>query len=506
MVKNTIYIITAVFFLVAYTEVFAQQQEKIAAYNLLNYPGSDTATRNPYFRQVVAAMNPDILVVEEITSQAGVNGFLSNVMNAQGNNYSAGTFINGYDSDNAIFYRTSDFTFVSIVPIITDLRDISQFTLTHINTGLSFKIYAAHLKASTGAANEAQRALEVDSLRKVTNLLPTGTNFIVVGDFNIYKSSESAYQKLLLDNVGDDGNFIDAITMTGTWNNPAYAQYHTQSPRVNAAFGGGATGGMDDRFDMILYSTAVAAPGGITYISNSMTAFGNDGNHYNDSVNHFPNAAVNNAVANALYYATDHLPVFANFQFGSSSLPVELSLFTAILNGNSVDLNWRTESEINNSGFHVLRSTDAHNWNEIGFEPGHGNSTITHQYFYADHSLPAHGIYYYRLRQEDYDGTSALSPVAAVDYSGNVSEIFLTNYPNPFSATTTISFSVPVTSNVSLKVFDVLGNCASEIFNEEKERGFYSVAFDRKNLSPGIYFCTLNSENSSKTIRLAISR
>lgn len=86
---------------------YGQQQVKIVAYNLLNYPGSDTTGRNPYFRQVIQALNPDILVVEEITSQAGVNGFLSNVMNAQGNNYSSGTFINGYDSDNAIFFRTS---------------------------------------------------------------------------------------------------------------------------------------------------------------------------------------------------------------------------------------------------------------------------------------------------------------------------------------------------------------------------------------------------------------
>ena len=497
---------SGIIFLLLSASVFAQQQEKIACYNLLNYPGSDTATRNPYFRQVVAAMNPDILVVEEITSQAGVNGFLSNVMNAQGNNYSAGTFINGFDSDNAIFYRTSDFTFVSNVPIITDLRDISQFTLTHINTGLSFKIYAAHLKASTGSANEAQRAQEVDSLRKVTNLLPTGSDFIVVGDFNIYKSGELAYQKLLQDNVTDDGNFIDAITMTGTWNNPAYAQYHTQSPRVNASFGGGATGGMDDRFDMILYSTAVAAPGGITYISNSMTAFGNDGNHYNDSVNHFPNAAVSNAVANALYYATDHLPVFANFQFGSSSLPVELSLFTATLNGNSVDLNWRTESETNNAGFHVMRSTDTQTWNEIHFAEGHGNSSITHNYFYKDVSLPQHGVYYYKLIQTDFDGTETPSSVVAVNYSGNASDIFLSSYPNPFSTNTIIQFSVPVTSNVSLKVYDVLGNCASEIFNEQKERGFYSVTFDRKNLAPGIYLCTLSTENSSKTIRLVIGK
>lgn len=491
--SRTIFRIIFLLLLLA-NESNAQQQEKIAAYNLLNYPGSDTATRNPYFRQVIQAMNPDILVVEEITSQAGVNGFLSNVMNAQGNNYSAGTFINGYDSDNAIFFRTSDFTFVSNVPIITDLRDISQFRLTHINSGLDIRIFAVHLKASSGSSNEVLRALEVDNLRNVTNALPAGTNFIVCGDFNIYKSSESAYQKLLLNNAGDDGNFLDAITMTGIWNNVAYAQYHTQSPRVSAAFGGGATGGMDDRFDMILYSTAVAAAGGITYVANSMTAFGNDGNHYNDSVNHFPNSAVSNAVANALYYATDHLPVFANFQFGSSSLPVELSSFTATLNGNSVDLNWRTESEINNSGFKILRSNDAQQWSEIGFVTGNGNSSIAHNYFYNDHSLPGHDIYYYQFKQTDYDGTTTLSPIVVVDYSGNPSEVFLLNYPNPFINELKIGNTK---ENGVIVLYDVMGK---EILREKTLQG--ETKLNTSRIASGFYILKYIEENKVKKIKL----
>ena len=49
-------------------------------YNLLNYPGNDTTTRNPYFRTTIAATLPDILVCEEMTSQAGVDGFLNSVL------------------------------------------------------------------------------------------------------------------------------------------------------------------------------------------------------------------------------------------------------------------------------------------------------------------------------------------------------------------------------------------------------------------------------------------
>lgn len=298
-----------------------KEQTRFMCYNLLNYPqtvsgsiSADTSLRNPYYRTTIAAANPDILVIEEIISQAGLNGFLSNVMNANGSIYSAGTFINGFDSDNGILYKTSKFTFISNTPIQTDLRDISEFKLVHILSGDTIRIYAVHLKASSTSSDQAQRALEVDSLRKRTNALAPGSNFIVCGDFNFYNSSESAYLKLLQVDINNEGQFIDPITMTGIWNNSTYSIYHTQSTRTRS-FGGGITGGLDDRFDLMLYSKAISLSGGMTYVANSTMAYGNDGNHYNDSINQMPNTAVSQAVANSLHYGSDHLPVIATFEF-----------------------------------------------------------------------------------------------------------------------------------------------------------------------------------------------
>lgn len=309
--------------------LIAQQQDQVILmdYNLLNYPdpsnsGADSALRNPFYRTTIGSVNPDILVVEEMNTQSGMNGFLSNVMNASSTTYSAGTFIDGPDTDNGIFYKTSKFHFISNTAIRTALRNISEFKLVHLLSNDTIRIYAVHLKASSGTANEALRAAEVDSLRKVTNALPAGTNFIVCGDFNIYGSTESCYQKLLQINATDEGYFIDPITMTGTWNNSAYAIHHTQSPRTRA-FGGGSTGGLDDRFDLILYSKAISQTGGVTYVANSEIAYGNDGNHYNDSINHMPNTAVSVDVANALHYGSDHIPTIArfNFEYASAAPP-----------------------------------------------------------------------------------------------------------------------------------------------------------------------------------------
>ncbi len=291
------------------------------SYNLLNYPSitdlvNDTTTRHPNYRTIISAINPDILLTQETNTAAGAGFFLTRVMNANGNVYSAATFIDGPDTDNGCFYKTSKFTFISNTPIKTALRDINEFKLVHISTGDTIRIFALHLKASSGVTNEALRAAEVDSLRKYTNALSGGSKFIVCGDFNIYGSSESAYTKLLQVTAGNTGHFYDPINITGIWNNPAYAIHHTQSPRIRS-FGGGATGGLDDRFDMILFSKAINDGVGMGYQTNSMAAYGNDGNHFNDSINRMPNAAVSATTANAIHNASDHLPIYATFNFSS---------------------------------------------------------------------------------------------------------------------------------------------------------------------------------------------
>jgi endonuclease/exonuclease/phosphatase family metal-dependent hydrolase len=296
--------------------VFSQENVKIMTYNLLNYPDVDSAIRNPNFRKVIRNSNPDILVVQEMTSLAGMNGFLSNVMNAYGNVYSMGTFIDGTDTDNGIFFRTSKFSFISNTRIRTSLRDINEFKIVHINYPAdTLRIFSVHLKSSGGAVNENQRASEVDSLRKFTSSLPANSFYMVVGDFNIYGDYEPAYIKLKQITNGN-GHFTDAITMTGSWNQFQYRQYHTQSPRTRG-FGGGSTGGMDDRFDMILMSPGIFNAGRIAYVPGTMTPYGNDGNHYNDSINRRPNTAVPDSVADAIHYASDHIPVIATFTFGN---------------------------------------------------------------------------------------------------------------------------------------------------------------------------------------------
>ena len=87
----------------------------------------------PSFITVLNEVKPDILVVQEITSQFGVNDyFRSGVLGAE---FVAGPFINGDDTDNAIFYKDSLITLIDNGNIPTALRDISEYTLVHNFSG-----------------------------------------------------------------------------------------------------------------------------------------------------------------------------------------------------------------------------------------------------------------------------------------------------------------------------------------------------------------------------------
>ena len=69
------------------------------------------------------------------------------------------------------------------------------------------------------------------------------------------------------------------------------------------------------------------------------------------------------------------------------------------------------------------------------------------------------------------------------------------NYPNPFNPSTVITYSIPVSSNVTLKVYDILGRLITTLVNENQQAGSYSVNFNARDLSNGIYFYKIQSGN-----------
>ena len=80
------------------------------------------------------------------------------------------------------------------------------------------------------------------------------------------------------------------------------------------------------------------------------------------------------------------------------------------------------------------------------------------------------------------------------------------NYPNPFNPSTVISYQLPVTSNVTLKIYDVLGNEFATLINGEKLAGNYQISFDASELVSGIYFYKLTVNGFSETKKMILMK
>jgi photosystem II stability/assembly factor-like uncharacterized protein len=188
-------------------------------------------------------------------------------------------------------------------------------------------------------------------------------------------------------------------------------------------------------------------------------------------------------------------------------LPVELATFTVFEKGNTSVLQWKTETEVNNYGFEVERRTiGTLEWATIGFVQSHGTSNTPHEYTFLDKNL-VNGKYLYRLKQIDNDASFTYSKSVEVNIH-HVPTMFslAQNFPNPFNPSTTISFDLPATTFVSLKVFDLIGREVTSIVSEEMPAGSYSRQWDGQNFPSGIYFYRLTTDSYTATKKLVLMK
>ncbi|MBN2170954.1 MAG: hypothetical protein JW819_06525 [Candidatus Krumholzibacteriota bacterium] len=281
-----------------------------ANWNLLNFPGTTGAARAPYFRTALAEAAPDLLVCQEVLSASGAQHFFDDVLDIlEPGLWEMAPFHDSYDTDRALFIRDGVVEVLDWGWLDTDLRDIEWWDLRLAAAGDTLRLYSTHLKAGSGSTEEQRRLAEVQVLRADLDALPPQRAFIFCGDLNIYFDTEPAYQLLL---SAGPGQLFDPIGQTGYWHdNASYAPIHTQSTRTSS-FGGGATGGMDDRFDQVLVSAELLDGLGLDVLPATYLAFGQDGNHFNQSIINGGNSAVPPEVANALHEASDHLPVLVD--------------------------------------------------------------------------------------------------------------------------------------------------------------------------------------------------
>lgn len=297
-------------------QVKGQDTITVMSYNILNYPASNLSKADT-LKPIIQYIKPDIFMITELTSSSGATTILNDALNVGTiNYYQKATYFNGPDTDNMLYYNADKLVLYSQYEISTTLRNISEYVLYYDEPNITAQsdtvfihCYMAHLKASTGAANEQQRNQEAVTLKNYLDSKSNLENVIVGGDFNLYTSTEAAYNTIL---NGGNVTLLDPINTPGAWNNnSSFANVHTQSTRSGSLGDGGSFGGMDDRFDFIFFNNDLpTGANGLTYVPNSYEALGNDGNHFNKSINASPtNTSAPSNVIDALYYMSDHLPI-----------------------------------------------------------------------------------------------------------------------------------------------------------------------------------------------------
>ncbi|MBE7477447.1 MAG: T9SS type A sorting domain-containing protein [Ignavibacteriota bacterium] len=185
-------------------------------------------------------------------------------------------------------------------------------------------------------------------------------------------------------------------------------------------------------------------------------------------------------------------------------VPVELTSFAAASDKNDVILTWNTATELNNQGFEIQRKITGE-FERVGFVEGRGTTTEAQNYLFRDKDLLS-GNYTYRLKQTDFDGSFAYSDEVEIEISQPNVFYLGQNYPNPFNPSTNIKYSIPADGNVTLKIYDILGEEVSTLVNEFQQAGTFDVVFDGSNLSSGVYYYQLTSGELTSTKKMMLTK
>ena len=318
------------------TLIFAQSDIKVMSYNVLIYPEGEMVNRIDTLSKILDYYEPGLLLLQELKSEQGLQD-IGQELNALFGNYKTGTYVpqvsnpaNSWRLQQNVIFNKAVFELVSEEVIETPYRDVNYFELQILDgdgtsTSELLHTYVTHLKSSQGSTNEQLRLSMVEVLMDHISLLPSESNVIVAGDFNVYYGGEPAYELLLSPN--GTNTLYDPIDMPG-WagTNFPNREIYTQSTRLSS-LPDGSGGGMDDRFDFILLSDRLMNPNArIAYQKESYQALGNNGTCYNqDLIDCTTDDNVPFELLRSLYYMSDHLPIVLSLDVNETVSTYELS-------------------------------------------------------------------------------------------------------------------------------------------------------------------------------------
>jgi hypothetical protein len=180
-------------------------------------------------------------------------------------------------------------------------------------------------------------------------------------------------------------------------------------------------------------------------------------------------------------------------------LPVELTAFSATLQDKAVSLKWQTASERNNDRFEVERSTNGREFTRIATVAGQGNKASATDYVLLDHNLPGTvSTLYYRLRQQDHDGTTSYSPVRVVQLPATTVAFSVSPTVLDGSGTQYAYVGAALPAGAILEVYSMLGQRVWQQTQGVTAAGNLTL----RNLATGWYVVRLTTGSATHQARI----
>jgi len=209
-----------------------------------------------------------------------------------------------------------------------------------------------------------------------------------------------------------------------------------------------------------------------------------------------------------------------DFIWSDFQVSVFLSSFTATAGKGQVVLEWITDSERQNLGFHLHRRnspTDPFVTINRALIPsaGQGNSEMRLHYRFVDRRVLPGLTYEYQLEDVNFRGESTLHGMitASLLDAGVEPEKFhlFQNHPNPFNAGTEIRYRISQDAHAIISIYDVRGALVTVLANEFQGKGEYMVSWDGQNVrdhiaSSGLYFCALRIGQDQQVRKMILLR
>jgi hypothetical protein len=196
------------------------------------------------------------------------------------------------------------------------------------------------------------------------------------------------------------------------------------------------------------------------------------------------------------------------------SVPVTLSSFTATGGAGAIEINWTTQSEINALAYHLLRGVGEDcEYEEIARLDARGNTETAVDYRYIDQDVAAGQTYYYMLVDEDIQGNRTYHGPVFASAGAEVPGAYALkpNYPNPFNPSTAIGYAIPEDGQVTLNIYNVLGQEIRTLVDDHQSAGTYTVMWDGKDatgqhLNSGVYFYSITAGDFTATRKMVLMR